>query len=119
VNCAADDAAGMFVSSRLNAAIRGLAQAKKNVSDGISFINSADGALSNMGDILNRLRDLAVQGANGVYDDKSLDAMQSEAEALISQLNQIRDGASFNGRSIFGNTSVAWSLSGGSAKNTP
>ena len=115
VNCAADDAAGMFVSSRLNAAIRGLAQAKKNVSDGISFINSADGALSNMTDILNRMRDLAVQGANGVYDSRSLSAMQDEADALMAQLRQVRDGASFNGMSIFGNTSVAWSLSGRSA----
>ena len=54
VNCAADDAAGMFVSSRLNASLRGLAQAKKNVADGISLINTADGALSNMSDLLNR-----------------------------------------------------------------
>ena len=76
VNCAADDAAGMFVFSRLNANIRGLTQAKKNAQDGISLLNTAEGSLSNMTNILNRLRDLAVQGANGVYNDSSLKAMQ-------------------------------------------
>ena len=75
VNCAADDAAGMFVTSRLNANIRGLTQAKKNAQDGISLLNTAEGSLSNMTNILNRLRDLAVQGANGVYNDSSLKAM--------------------------------------------
>ena len=101
VNCAADDAAGMFVASNLNANIRGLKQAQKNAQDGISLLNTAEGALSNMTDILNRLRDLAVQGANGVYDDSSLGAMQDEAESLTAQLNQIRNGTIFNGLSVF------------------
>ena len=128
VNCAADDTAGMFVSSRLNAALRGLTQAKKNVTDGISLINTADGALSNMSDLLNRMRDLAVQGANGVYDNGSLGAMQDEADALLAQLRQVRDGASFNGRSIFGsttastlsllNSTVSWSLNGVDSENS-
>ena len=101
VNCAADDAAGMFVSSRLNANIRGLKQAQKNAQDGISLLNTAEGALSNMTDILNRLRDLAVQGANGVYSDSSRQAMQDESDALIDQLWQLKDSTKFNGRDIF------------------
>ena len=110
VNCAADDAAGMFVTSRLNANIRGLTQAKKNAQDGISLLNTADGSLSNMTNILNRLRDLAVQGANGVYNDSSLKAMQKEANTLTSGLKQIQNGTIFNGRKIFGKENASWSL---------
>ena len=109
VNCAADDAAGMFVASNLNANIRGLKQAQKNAQDGISLLNTAEGSLSNMTNILNRLRDLAVQGANGVYDENSLDAMQNEADSLVAQLKQIQQGTLFNGKSIF-NTNATWSL---------
>ena len=110
LNCAADDAAGMFVSSRLNANIRGLTQAKKNAQDGISLLNTAEGSLSNMTNILNRLRDLAVQGANGVYNDSSLKAMQKEANTLTSGLKQIQNGTIFNGRKIFGKENASWSL---------
>ena len=109
VNCAADDAAGMFVASNLNANIRGLKQAQKNAQDGISLLNTAEGSLSNMTNILNRLRDLAVQGANGVYDENSLDAMQNEADSLVAQLKQIQQGTLFNGKSIF-NTNATWNL---------
>ena len=62
-----------------------------------------------MTNILNRLRDLAVQGANGVYDENSLDAMQNEADSLVAQLKQIQQGTLFNGKSIF-NTNATWSL---------
>ncbi len=109
VNCAADDAAGMFVASNLNANIRGLKQAQKNAQDGISLLSTAEGSLSNMTNILNRLRDLAVQGANGVYDENSLDAMQNEADSLVAQLKQIQQGTLFNGKSIF-NTNATWNL---------
>ena len=109
VNCAADDAAGMFVASNLNANIRGLKQAQKNAQDGISLLNTAEGSLSNMTNILNRLRDLAVQGANGVYDENSLDAMQNEADSLVAQLKQIQQGTLFNGKSIF-NANATWNL---------
>ena len=112
VNCAADDAAGLFVASNLNANIRGLRQAQKNAQDGISLLNTAEGGLANMTDILNRLRDLAVQGANGVYDESSLGAMQDEAESLVAQLRQIQEGTSFNGRAIFGSSNATWSLAG-------
>ena len=69
VNCAADDAAGLFLSSTMLAQLRGLQQAQKNISDGLSLLQTADGAFSNMTDILNRLRDLSVQASNGIYDE--------------------------------------------------
>ena len=110
LNCAADDAAGLFLSSTMTAQLRGSQQAIKNISDGISLLQTADGALSNMTDILARLRDLAVQGANGVYNDSSLKAMQKEANTLTSGLKQIQNGTIFNGRKIFGKENASWSL---------
>ena len=100
VNCAADDAAGLFLSSTMTAQLRGSQQAIKNISDGISLLQTADGALSNMTDILARLRDLSVQSANGVYDEKSREAFQREADALTEQLKQILEGTSFNGKTL-------------------
>ena len=102
INRAADDAAGMYVATGLDVQIRGLRQAQRNVSDGISLLNTADGALSNMTGLLSRIRDLAVQGGNGVYDDLSREAMQMEADSLIDELYQVRDSAVFNGMKIFG-----------------
>lgn len=102
VNRAADDAAGLYISTGLTTQIRGLSQAKLNTQDGISYINTATGALNNITNILNRLRDLAVQGANGIYSDEARTAMQSEADALTEQLYQIKNGTMFNGKNVFG-----------------
>lgn len=101
VNRAADDAAGMYVSTGLTTQIRGLAQARKNTLDGISLLQTASGAMGNMKDILQRLRDLSVQASNGVYSNEARAAMQAEADALSEQLYQIKNGANFNGMSIF------------------
>ena len=102
VNSAKDDAAGYFVATSMTTQIRGLTQAKKNTQDGISFLNTAEGALSNMKNILNRIRDLSVQAANGVYDEKERSAMQAEANALTEQLYQIKNSTQFNGLALFG-----------------
>ena len=101
VNCAADDAAGMFLSSNMTAQIRGLTQARKNTQDALSYLSTAEGAINNMTDILNRIRDLAVQASNGIYSDDSREAMQAEADALVEQLFQIKNSTSFNGSSVF------------------
>ena len=106
VNSAADDAAGLFRSSTMTAQLRGSQQAIKNISDGISLLQTADGALSNMTDILARLRDLSVQSANGVYDEKSREAFQREADALTEQLKQIFESTSFNGKTLLQTTST-------------
>ena len=106
VNCAADNAAGLFLSSTMTAQLRGSQQAIKNISDGISLLQTADGALSNMSDILARLRDLSVQSANGIYDEKSREAFQREADALTAQLKQIFESTSFNGKTLLQTTST-------------
>ena len=124
VNCAADDAAGMFVSSKMTAQIRGLRQAQKNTQDGISLLQTADGTYANMVDMLNRLRDLSVQAANGIYDEKSRTAFQQEADALVAQLFQLKEGAQFNGLKILGENVIAdaagvFGVSGGGYKEYP
>ena len=117
INSAKDDAAGLFVATSLNSQLRGLKQAIKNINDGISLLNTADGALDNMTDLLSRIRDLAVQGANGVYDDLSRDAMQMEADSLIEELFQIKDCTLFNGIKIFGGGGASFRVRGSNAGN--
>ena len=122
VNSAADDAAGLFLSSTMLAQLRGLKQAQKNTQDGISLLQTADGTYSSMVDILNRLRDLSVQASNGVYDEKAREAIQREADALMSELNQLKNSAQFNGLKILGDTVMTSAadistLSGGGGGN--
>lgn len=115
INAAKDDAAGMFVATNLNTKIRGLSVARANVNNGVGLINTASESLSNMNGILNRIRDLAVQGANGVYDDSSRGAMQAEADALTDELFRIKTGTQFNGRKLFSSNSGVSGVSGVSA----
>ena len=101
INRASDDAAGLFIATGLNAQIRGLKQAQKNGNDGLSIISTAESALSNITELLNRIRDLSVQAANSIYDTDSRTAMQAEANALIAEIEQIKKGTNFNGRLLF------------------
>lgn len=101
INSAQDDAAGLYVATMLNTKIRGLAQAKINTQNGISYLNTASSSLAQMNNILARLRDLAVQGSNGIYDDITLTALQKEAESLTTELYRIKESTSFNGKNIF------------------
>ena len=114
----------MFVSSKMTAQIRGLRQAQKNTQDGISLLQTADGTYANMVDMLNRLRDLSVQAANGIYDEKSRTAFQQEADALVAQLFQLKEGAQFNGLKILGEDVIAdaagvFGVSGGGVQGIP
>lgn len=101
INSASDDAAGLYVATGLDSQIRGLKQAQKNVADGMSILGIAEGALGNMGDMLQRVRDLGLQGANSIYDDAARVAMQSEAEALIDEIKRVQESTVFNGRKLF------------------
>ena len=101
INSAKDDAAGLYIATGLDTQIRGLKQAQKNTEDGISLLNTAEGSLSNMKDMLQRIRDLSVQGANGIYDDLSRNAMQDEAEALIAEIQRVYNSTTFNGKNLF------------------
>lgn len=100
INSAKDDAAGLAISDRMNSQIRGLNQAMRNAGDGISLAQTADGALAESTDILQRMRDLAVQSSNGTYTDTDREAMNEEFSQLQSELDRIAEETSFNGQNI-------------------
>ncbi|WP_312180766.1 flagellin [Arthrobacter sp.] len=97
INRAADDAAGLAISEGLKNQISGLTQAGRNAQDGISVIQTAEGALTEVHNVLNRMRDLAVQGGNESNNAESLGALKKEADALGMELNRIATGTKFNG----------------------
>ena len=101
INRAADDAAGMYVASNLETQIRGSKVAQSNVETGINVLQTVEGNLDVINDNLLRIRDLAVQAANGVYDADSLAAMQSEVTARLAEITRIQDSAKFNGMALF------------------
>ena len=100
INSAADDAAGMFVASNLNTQIRGSKIAQSNVATGINVLQTAEGDYGVIEDNLLRIRDLATQAANGVYDEKSLKAMKDEVDARVAEINRVAKSSNFNGLSL-------------------
>ena len=100
INSAADDAAGMFVASNLNTQIRGSKIAQSNVATGINVLQTAEGDFGVIEDNLLRIRDLATQAANGVYDQKSLTAMEDEVKARVDEINRIAKSSNFNGLNL-------------------
>lgn len=104
INCAADDAAGLTISEKMRSQIRGLNKASRNAQDGISLIQIAEGALAESHSILQRIRELAVQGANDTNTDVDRDAIQAEIDQLVSQIDQIADTTQFNGMNLLDGT---------------
>ena len=102
INRASDDAAGLAISSSLNASVRVGAQAVRNLSDGISLANIAEGALSQLKEITYRQRELATQAANGSYTLVQRQAMNAEANKLVEEYNRIVASTTFNGTKLFG-----------------
>ncbi len=100
INSAADDAAGMFVASNLNTQIRGSKVAQNNVATGINVLQTAEGDYGVIEDNLLRIRDLATQAANGVYDTKSLKAMEDEVNARVAEIDRIAHASNFNGLNL-------------------
>ncbi|MBM7607966.1 flagellin-like hook-associated protein FlgL [Lysinibacillus composti] len=96
INSAADDAAGLAISEKMRAQIRGLETANKNIQDGISLIQIAEGALSSMNDITQRMRELTIQGGNGTLSDTDLNSIQLEINYLKEELSSIAGTATFN-----------------------
>lgn len=96
INSAKDDAAGLAIATRMSSAIRGLGVSLKNASNGISMAQTAEGALGNINDALQRLRELAVQSANGSNNDTDRSFLESEASGLIAEINRIGSQANFN-----------------------
>lgn len=96
----ADDAAGLAISTRMDAQIRGLKRASLNSNDGISVIQSAEGGLGEIHSILARMRELAVQAANDVNYEEDRDSIQEEINSLVEELDQITDTTAFNGQKL-------------------
>ncbi len=102
INSAKDDAAGLAIGTRMDSQVRGLNVAIRNANDGVSMLQTADGALSTMGNILGRMRELAVQGANGSYDTADYTLMQKEYGELKLELDRIGTDTKFNGLAVVG-----------------
>jgi flagellin len=97
INRAGDDASGLAVSEKLRSQIRGLNRASANALDGISFIQTTEGYLQESQDIVQRLRELAVQSANGIYTADDREQIQVEVSQLVDEVNRIASHAQFNG----------------------
>jgi len=97
INSAKDDAAGLAISDRMTSQINGMTQATRNANDGVSMAQTAEGALSSSGDILQRVRQLAVQSSNASNTSSDRQALQTEVTQLGSELNRIAQTTSFNG----------------------
>jgi flagellin len=100
INRAGDDASGLAVSEKMRSQIRGLQRAEMNAQDGISFIQTAEGYLQESQDIIQRLRELAVQASNGIYSDEDRMQIQVEVSALVDEVNRIASHAQFNGMNL-------------------
>ena len=110
INRAGDDAAGLAISEKMRAQITGLGVAQKNAQDGISLVQTAEGALTEVHDMLNRMAELATQSANGTYESETdRSQLQKEVQQLKDEINRIADSADFNGIKL-----LDGSLSGGS-----
>jgi len=107
ITAAKDDAAGLAISERLNAQIRGLGQAERNASDGISLVQVAEGSLNEVGSILIRMRELAVQAATGTYGEEERGYLENEFSALLLEIDRIAEVTDFNGTPLLdGSTSI-------------
>ncbi|MDI5843616.1 flagellin, partial [Shewanella xiamenensis] len=104
INSAKDDAAGLQISNRLTSQINGLDVAQRNANDGISIAQTAEGAMQTSTDILQRMRDLSLQSANGSNSTEDRAAMQKELSALQTELTRIADTTSFGGQKLLDGT---------------
>ena len=100
INSASDDAAGLAISQKMDTQIRGLEQASRNASDGISVIQTAEGALNEVHSMLQRMRELAIQVSNGTYDSVDRSAVQAEVDQLNEEIQRISDTTEFNERKL-------------------
>jgi flagellin len=106
INSAADDAAGLAVLSKLEAALSGKEQAIKNAADGQGLLHTAEAGVAEVSNILNRMRELAVQAANGTNSIAEREALQSEADQLTAEISRITDSTSFNARAPLSGANV-------------
>src|SRR6056297_633925 len=117
INGAADDAAGLAISEKMNSQTRGLAQAQRNAQDGISMIQTAEGALKESHSIVQRMRELSVQAANDTNTQDDRRAIGDELVELTNELDRIADTTSFNGKKLL-DGSLSTSLDTGTSDIT-
>jgi flagellin len=117
INSAKDDAAGMAIADRMTAAIRGLNQASRNAFDGISLAQTAEGALQETNNILQRMRELSIQSANATNSSTDRKALQSEVNQLMQELNRISSTTNFNGLKLLDGSFAAQKFQVGSEAN--
>ena len=104
VNRAADDAAGLSISEKMRRQIRGLTQASANASDGISCVQTAEGALNEVHDMLQRINELAVKGENGTLTSVDRSYIQAEVKQLMSEIDRVQSTTTFNEQSLLDGT---------------
>lgn len=100
INTASDDAAGLAISRKMNAQIKSMQRANRNANDGVSVVNTADGAMSEMHDILQRMNELAIQAANGTNADSDREQIQKEIDQLVKEIDRIADTTQFNAQNL-------------------
>lgn len=100
INRAADDAAGLAISEKMRRQVRGLTQASLNAQDGISAVQTAEGALNEVHDMLQRMNELAVKAANGTNQSEDRDYIQSEVDALVKEIDRVAQTTTFNERNL-------------------
>jgi flagellin len=100
INRAADDAAGLTISEKMRSQIRGLTQASKNAQDGISCVQTAEGALGEVEDMLQRMNELAVKSANGTNTTQDREAIQKEVDSLVSEIDRVATSTNFNTQNL-------------------
>lgn len=113
VNSAKDDAAGLAIASRMTSQVRGLSAAMRNANDGISLAQTAEGAMGEVGNMLQRVRELAVQSANGTNSASDRTAIQAEVTQLLGQINDIANTTTFNGTKLVDGTATALAIQTG------
>jgi len=105
INSAKDDAAGLAISTSMTSQIKGMNQGIRNANDGISLAQTAEGGLSEVSNMLQRVRELAIQAASGTYQNTDRSAMQQEVSALTDQIDKVLTLTKFNGNTLFSTTS--------------
>lgn len=100
VNSAKDDAAGLAISNRMTSQIRGLDQAIRNANDGVSLVQTAEGAMQETTNMLQRIRELSIQSANGIYNDDDRKTLDAEVQQLKQEIDRIAETTSFNGQKL-------------------
>ena len=119
VNRAGDDAAGLAISEKMRSQIKGLETAQKNAQDGISLVQTAEGALTEVHSMLNRMVELATQSANGTYENSvDREALQAEVDSLVSEIDRIAVNTNFNKKALLtsGGSGVSFKLQVGPSK---